>query len=524
MKQFYKVNADDESSYPGIFELWNDVDIWKQEVLQMLSAGDSRQSSIDSTWIDSLLPLQDDDGLWRLDISNEIPPADARVDMWYWPTYMATAILMQDFLTSSRQAKPMDPARAESLHKGLQAASTRKLSGHGFGAESDRVDALNLYMTAGLVEFMIKHRDYAPEFCAMIDDVLGKLRLRLACGHVIDDFNFDFTEKWTAVLQRFKRLSGEDTQMNSIQDKSINQLFVYGSLMQGRSAHKRLLAQPGCKLMGEAVLPGYRLCDLGFYPAILAATANSQTAETGPALVVGELYSVEAAAWPDLDRYEGEGSLYDRRLVDVRLSGQVVRAWTYVYRMAIEASLEVAPGQQPWKAEKGHRLMNRYVWYAAYGSNCLKERFMTYIEGGRFRDSSKEYAGCRDRSHPLADCPYTIDLAMYFGNWSPRWQGGVCFLDLEKPGKTMGRVYLITLEQLFDIQKQEGNSTDWYHILQELGNFGGIRVLTLSNSKRRPAHPPTREYLQIVREGLAETYGIDFNDAKIGDYLASCSV
>lgn len=520
MKKFYKAYSNKDSSNPNVSELWNDVDCWKQQILALLE-GDCAYRHIDNDWINDMIRLQDDDGMWRLAIDDETPPTDARVDLWYWPTYMATAILMQSYITGCHMQKEMEPDRLDSLKRGLQAASTRKLSGHGIEAEFGRVEALNLYLAAGLSEFIREHRNIAPEFASMIDKVLDNIRFRLASGNVIDDFNFDFTKKWTAMLQRFDCLCGMGNQMDKNLDPEVNQLFVYGSLMQGRAAHNRLISQSGCSFLGEAILPGYRLYDLGFYPAILPADQCKSQEGDGPSMVAGELYQIQASAWSELDQYEGEGSLYDRRQVDVQQAGKTVQAWTYSYRSAIDRKLEVDLGDQPWQAERGHRLKDRYIWYAAYGSNCLKERFLCYIEGGQFRDYSKTYPGCRDHRHPLADSPFTINLAMYFGNWSPRWQGGVCFLDLEQPGRTMGRVYLITLEQLYDIQDQEGNSISWYHIIQELGEFNGIRVLTLSNSTRQKDNRPSSDYLQIVREGIVETYGVQLDEANICDYLST---
>lgn len=299
-----------------------------------------------------------------------------------------------------------------------------------------------------------------------------------------------------------------------------NLLFVYGSLMTGHPAHTRLLNKQDITSLGEAVLSGYQLFDLGFYPAILPEDEKTDKINGKPAFVVGELFKIETNAWQDLDLYEDEGRLYDRILVDVTLAGKKVTAWTYVYRDAIDANLEIEVGCQPWKAKYGRRLMDRYVWYAAYASNCLKERFMTYINGGHFRNLPREYSGCRDNCPPLIDYPYTINLSLYFGNWSSVWRGGVGFVDPDQPGKTMGRICLITREQLFDIQKQEGRGTDWYSTIQELGTFGQIKVMTLTNMTRRPSSRPSPEYLQVIREGIAETYGLTINESMIDDYLS----
>jgi gamma-glutamylcyclotransferase (GGCT)/AIG2-like uncharacterized protein YtfP len=310
--------------------------------------------------------------------------------------------------------------------------------------------------------------------------------------------------------------------MKSTSNQNIDLLFVYGSLMQGRKANTRFLASTQDNFLGEAVLTGYRLYDLSFYPAILADDSICDQCPTAPALVFGELFIVDQAALTEIDRYEGEGNLYERRSVEVLCQGQQQLAWTYVYLRPINADLEVATGLQPWRATPGQQVNDRFVWYAAYGSNCLKERFLTYIEGGCFREMPKVYAGCRDRSLPLTDFPYTIDYEMYFGNQSANWQGGVCFLDLNKPGTTLGRIYLITREQLFDVQKQEGQGTDWYHIIQILGDFGGISVMTLTNSRRLPANVPSKSYMQVVREGIGESYSIAMSENKIDDYLADC--
>ena len=43
----------------------------------------------------------------------------------------------------------------------------------------------------------------------------------------------------------------------------------------------------------------------------------------------------------------------------------------------------------------------KYVWYACYGSNLLRERFMLYIQGGFCRFNNREYTPCNDKSAPL---------------------------------------------------------------------------------------------------------------------------
>ncbi len=40
----------------------------------------------------------------------------------------------------------------------------------------------------------------------------------------------------------------------------------------------------------------------------------------------------------------------------------------------------------------------KYLIYAAYGSNMLKERFMVYIKGGEFEGNP--YPGSTDKSEP----------------------------------------------------------------------------------------------------------------------------
>ncbi|MFO7636688.1 MAG: hypothetical protein R6W96_05235 [Clostridia bacterium] len=149
---------------------------------------------------------------------------------------------------------------------------------------------------------------------------------------------------------------------------------------------------------------------------------------------------------------------------------------------------------------------NKYIWYACYGSNLYRERFLWYIQGGGLKGNP----GCKDRSLPVADCPYLIRHALYFAGESRTWgHGGVAFISKEHdPGAvTLSRAYLVTEEQFKDIQGQEGR---WYGCTLELGMLEGFPVRTFTRDplefRDMETNNPSDAYLEVIRKGLRETY------------------
>jgi hypothetical protein len=101
-----------------------------------------------------------------------------------------------------------------------------------------------------------------------------------------------------------------------------------------------------------------------------------------------------------------------------------------------------------------------YVWYASYGSNLCRERFLCYILGGQPEGSGKTERGCKDNSLPLKDKVIRIPHALYFAEYSQRWGGGVAYIGHRRiPPKAgaLGRMYLIHVEQFLDVVRQENN-------------------------------------------------------------------
>lgn len=69
------------------------------------------------------------------------------------------------------------------------------------------------------------------------------------------------------------------------------------------------------------------------------------------------------------------------------------------------------------------------VWYAAYGSNLDRDRFLTYLGGGRPPGATRTYPGARDRRPPANDRPLLLPGALFFAWESPTWGGGIAFYD-----------------------------------------------------------------------------------------------
>ena len=188
--------------------------------------------------------------------------------------------------------------------------------------------------------------------------------------------------------------------------------------------------------------------------------------------------------------------------------------------------------------------LSQPVWYAAYGSNVSRQRFLRYIQGGPIPGSTAGHQqdSARDQSLPTADQPFAIDRALFFAGSSQRWgSGGVAFLDADTrprvPAK--GRAWRVTLGQFEDLFRQENGQTDviaveldellvagqlhlldrWYGRVELLGEIDRVPVVTIASPvpllEPKPAHV---SYLSVIAEGLADAWGMDHQQA--AKYLA----
>lgn len=167
----------------------------------------------------------------------------------------------------------------------------------------------------------------------------------------------------------------------------------------------------------------------------------------------------------------------------VRLSsGKTVDGWNKDYALAFR--------QEVTDYEKE---MTPKVWYAAYGSNINEERFMNYI------------SDCEDTTRPEESRAIIIPHNIYFSYKSRRWgRKGVAFLDDTKPGRSLGKMYLISRSQLESIQRNEGSI---YRKRVFLGMESGTPIYTFTSpTKRTDLVSPGEDYLETILVGLKETY------------------
>lgn len=439
----------------------------------------------DKLWnknFNAILDFQDSDGSFKLFDSYEIP-SDARVEFCWMPTYVCTAILMKAYMTDPSSFTSKEES---TLLEGLKMSSKKNLRGHGFKAFKGQIESLELFMKAGLREFLDVHRDFCPEFSEMISKIITKSK--------DIETNEEF-EPW-----------GEsyESQIKSVNEYFSNRnVFVYGTLMNGETNNHYL---ENSKFSGMATIEGYEMYNVGWYPAII----------DGDGLIIGELYQVPTDDMPSIDMLEGEGSLYIKRCETVTDSkGKSSFAFIYVYNRDCSDLERISA----WNRE--------YVWYVSYGSNMLNERFMCYIKGGSFEGSRYRQA-CSDTTPPLAVKTFEIPYDMYFGNTSGSWQNcGVSFLDVSKKGHALGVAYLITKDQFRHVCAEENGGRapeegySWYEDIIDLGVMDGFEVKTITNRNLRPYNEPCLEYRETLISGIKDNWW-DMHLIDINNYLDSC--
>ena len=439
----------------------------------------------DKLWnknFNAILDFQDSDGSFKLFDSYEIP-SDTRVEFCWMPTYVCTAILMKAYMTDSSSFTPKEES---ALLEGLKMSSKKNLRGHGFKAFKGQIESLEIFMKAGLREFLDVHRDFCPEFSEMISKIITKSK------------DIEANEEFEPWGESYK------SQIKSVNEYFSNRnVFVYGTLMNGETNHHYL---ENSKFSGMATIEGYEMYSMGGYPAII----------DGNSLIMGELYQVPNTDMPSIDMLEGEGSLYIKRCETVTDSkGKSSFAFIYVYNRDCSDLERISA----WNRE--------YVWYVSYGSNMLNERFMCYIKGGSFEGSRYRQA-CSDTTPPLAVRTFEIPYDMYFGNTSGSWQDcGVSFLDVTKKGHALGVAYLITKGQFGHVCAEENGGRapeegySWYEDIIDLGVMDGFEVKTITNRNIRPYNEPCLEYKKTLIRGIEENWPNMFI-RDIEDYLDDC--
>ena len=214
---------------------------------------------------------------------------DARMGVVVLPSYALASVgiyVMNHFKTRLR-VKYRD-ALQKLLERSFRNGS---LNGHGFDAGKQGDLSMMMFGRAGAKQFIENNPDFSKNFTEAMErtiadiskaagkDVPGKSQLE----------NAKYRSRLTQTLYGWNN-----------PDETTEIIFVYGTLMRGQRAHQYL---QDCECIGNGLLRGYAMYDLGSFPGIVPEEAG---------MTVGEIYRIPAEMVQQLDRYESEGSLYYR--------------------------------------------------------------------------------------------------------------------------------------------------------------------------------------------------------------------
>lgn len=192
--------------------------------------------------------------------------------------------------------------------------------------------------------------------------------------------------------------------------------------------------------------------------------------------------------------------------------------------------------------------MRELVWYASYGSNLLRDRFMKYINGGVVPGATFSQIGCEDKSPPINDSQIIIPNQVYFSQKMSGWENqGIAFIEQQKSKNvsSLGRMYLITQEQFEQIVWQENHLTNFQDQpninfekinqkgFEEIPDFLYGRIVLLGSKDSFPIYTftanwndtrieytkPGMKYIKVIANGIRETYSYTDND--IVNYLSN---
>lgn len=253
---------------------------------------DGRDSEVN---LEELIAFQKQDGSFSLFEPGKIPH-EAVVDFVNTPTYMATAVLMKEYLKGNKGvAGPLKEGLAYTCNTGLQ--------GHGYDELKTEIHSLKIFIRGGLHQFLLEERELYPPFNCLVLNLLHRFSSRLSSGCTMGPFGADYEEDWQMLVKELKLP---------------RRFYVaYGSNMNKQQMGKRC---PDARVVESGYLPDWRL-RMPFY-----ANIEPKRGDKVPVLV----WEISDADERNLDRYEGYPHLYDKRELLLSVNGKMVTALAYI--------------------------------------------------------------------------------------------------------------------------------------------------------------------------------------------------
>ena len=258
----------------------------------MNSLLDGRDSNIS---LEELLSFQGDDGSFSLFESGDMPN-EAVVDFTNTPTYIASAVLMKEYLNGNEAVK-------KPLQKGLAFTVKTGFRGHGYDALGTEINSLNIFVRGGLRQFLIEERELCPSFNCLVLNRLHGYNSGLKKGHTQGPLGVDYRKDWqmlTAGLKMTRRL-----------------YIAYGSNM---NQEQMAIRCPDAQVVASSHLRDWQLK--------MPHVANIEPRQGGRVPVL--IWEISDEDERKLDRYEGYPRFYDKRELMVNVKGKMVAALVYV--------------------------------------------------------------------------------------------------------------------------------------------------------------------------------------------------
>ena len=183
-------------------------------------------------FIEYIIRNQHSDGSYCLPINFEGMPSDTRVNLVYFPTYLAIACLC----IASYKIKSIKreiPDFNETLRKGLDFASGRDLSGHGYDSTIELIEAVNILSLGYVLYFCKNNPDVSPMFNHSIRNAKKQIKEKLHKNEGWSAINED------SALLALKYLDGEkNTDTYERNGEKVAKAYVEKSLDSIISSYK----------------------------------------------------------------------------------------------------------------------------------------------------------------------------------------------------------------------------------------------------------------------------------------------